>query len=94
MSFDVIWMLAVTLGLIGAGTWALTWYIRYLDRKYEGRPRSKPVKVEEPKNACRVCGAGEGKPCDSTAAAFYSVEVLDRYPSWGPGEQPGICPRQ
>ena len=39
MIFDIVLMLAATFGLIGAGTWALTWYERYLDRKYEQRAR-------------------------------------------------------
>lgn len=45
------------------------------------------------KGQCHVCLALKGEPCDAMAAGFFSVEALDRYPSWGPDEPVEICPR-
>ena len=59
----------------------------------EGTRAGTPKTLKRNAGECFVCGAAKGEPCDSTAAAFFSVEQLDRYPSWGPDEPVEICPR-
>ena len=66
----------------------------YLVPAEESSLAGKPRMLRREAGECFVCGAAKGCPCDATAAAFFSVEQLDRYPSWGPGEEVEICPRR